>query len=41
MERHAANAAAVAEALGRHPRVRRVYFPGLPAIPATTSRGGR
>ncbi len=29
MERHARNAAAIAEALTRHPRVRRVYYPGL------------
>jgi cystathionine beta-lyase/cystathionine gamma-synthase len=28
MERHAANAAAIATALSIHPRVRRVYFPG-------------
>ena len=33
MERHAANAAAVAEALARHPRVGRVYFPGLASHP--------
>jgi len=33
MLRHAENAAAVAEALARHPRVRRVYFPGLPSHP--------
>jgi len=29
MLRHAENAIAVAEALSRHPRVRKVYFPGL------------
>lgn len=29
MERHAQNAAAIAEALDGHPSVRRVYFPGL------------
>jgi cystathionine beta-lyase/cystathionine gamma-synthase len=29
MERHAASAAAIAEALARHPRVGRVYFPGF------------
>ena len=29
MERHCANALAVAHHLGRHPRVRRVYYPGL------------
>ena len=33
MLRHAENAEAVANALARHPRVRRVYFPGLPAHP--------
>ena len=33
MLRHAENASAVAEALSRHPRVKRVYFPGLPSHP--------
>jgi cystathionine gamma-lyase len=33
MQRHADNALAIAQALGAHPRVRRVYFPGLPAHP--------
>ncbi len=33
MERHAGNAAAVADTLLAHPRVARVYFPGLPAHP--------
>jgi cystathionine beta-lyase/cystathionine gamma-synthase len=33
MLRHAENAVAVADALGRHPRVRRVYFPGLASHP--------
>ena len=33
MLRHAENAAAVANALLGHPRVRRVYFPGLPEHP--------
>ena len=33
MQRHAENARAIADALGAHPRVRRVYFPGLPAHP--------
>jgi cystathionine beta-lyase/cystathionine gamma-synthase len=33
MQRHAENAIAVADALRAHPRVRRVYFPGLPAHP--------
>ena len=33
MQRHAENAAAIAEALEKHPRVRRVYFPGLPQHP--------
>jgi cystathionine beta-lyase/cystathionine gamma-synthase len=33
MLRHAENATAVAEALARHARVRRVYFPGLPSHP--------
>ena len=31
--RHADNAAAIADALSGHPRVRRVYYPGLPAHP--------
>ena len=31
--RHAENAAAIAEALSGHPRVRRVYYPGLPSHP--------
>ena len=33
MARHAENAAAIADALERHPLVRRVYFPGLAAHP--------
>lgn len=33
VERHAANAAAIAGTLERHPLVRRVYFPGLPSHP--------
>jgi len=33
MERHCANAAAVAEMLGRHRRVAEVYYPGLPGHP--------
>jgi cystathionine gamma-lyase len=33
MQRHAENAAAVANALDGHPLVRHVYFPGLPAHP--------
>lgn len=33
MERHLANAAAVADALAAHPRVRRVYYPGLASHP--------
>jgi cystathionine gamma-lyase len=33
MERHAANAQGVAEFLDRHPRVERVYYPGLPSHP--------
>ena len=33
MLRHAENATAVAEALSRHDRVRRVYFPGLASHP--------
>jgi len=33
MVRHADNAAAVADALVRHSRVKRVYFPGLPSHP--------
>jgi len=30
MQRHAENAIAVADALSKHPRVKKVYFPGLP-----------
>jgi cystathionine gamma-lyase len=33
MERHEENAIAIAAALENHPRVRRVYFPGLPSHP--------
>ncbi len=33
MERHCANARALAGFLDEHPRVQRVYFPGLPAHP--------
>src|SRR6476661_2051256 len=33
MLRHAENAVAVANALTRHPRVRRVYYPGLATHP--------
>jgi len=33
MERHAQNAAAIADALAKHPRVKRVYYPGLPEHP--------
>ncbi|MGE3342219.1 MAG: PLP-dependent aspartate aminotransferase family protein [Vicinamibacterales bacterium] len=33
MERHAQNAAAIADALLAHPRVKRVYYPGLPSHP--------
>ncbi len=33
MERHEENAIAIAAALENHPRVRRVYFPGLPGHP--------
>ncbi len=33
MERHAETAVKVAEALTRHPRVKQVYFPGLPSHP--------
>src|SRR5215469_11702929 len=33
MERHAENAAEIAQALGGHALVRRVYFPGLPTHP--------
>lgn len=33
MERHAQNAAAIADALAKHPRVKRVYYPGLPNHP--------
>ena len=34
MQRHADNASAIAEALGAHPLVRRVYYPGLASHPA-------
>jgi cystathionine gamma-lyase len=33
MERHCANALAIAEHLSRHKRVRRVHYPGLPSHP--------
>jgi cystathionine gamma-synthase len=33
MERHSANAAAIAEHLERHPKVNHVYYPGLPSHP--------
>jgi cystathionine beta-lyase/cystathionine gamma-synthase len=33
MDRHAQNAIAIAEALGKHERVKRVYFPGLASHP--------
>jgi len=33
MQRHAENAMAIADALQKHPRVRCVYFPGLPQHP--------
>ena len=33
MERHNANGLAVADHLSKHPRVRRVYYPGLPDHP--------
>ena len=33
MERHCANALAIAEHLSRHPRVHRVHYPGLPSHP--------
>lgn len=33
MERHCANASAVAEFLSRHPKVERVIYPGLPSHP--------
>ncbi len=33
VQRHAENAAAIAEALDSHPAVARVYYPGLPAHP--------
>jgi len=33
MERHCANALVIAEALDRHPSVRRVIYPGLPTYP--------
>ena len=33
MARHAANAAAIAALLDPHPKVRRVYYPGLPSHP--------
>ena len=33
MDRHCANAAAIAEALVAHPKVNHVYYPGLPDHP--------
>jgi cystathionine gamma-lyase len=33
MERHCANALAVAQFLEQHPRIRRVFYPGLPSHP--------
>jgi cystathionine beta-lyase/cystathionine gamma-synthase len=33
MERHSANAAAIAEWLDRHPKIERVIYPGLPSHP--------
>jgi cystathionine beta-lyase/cystathionine gamma-synthase len=33
MERHCANARALAEWLSKHPRVERLYYPGLPSHP--------
>lgn len=33
MDRHCAQARAIAEFLGRHPKVARTYFPGLPSHP--------
>lgn len=33
MERHSANAAAIAESLEGHPKLERVYYPGLPSHP--------
>jgi cystathionine beta-lyase/cystathionine gamma-synthase len=33
MERHQSNARRIAEVLAEHPRVRRVYYPGLPTHP--------
>jgi cystathionine gamma-lyase len=33
MERHCANAMAIAQHLSRHPKVRRVHYPGLPSHP--------
>ena len=33
MERHAQNAAAIADLLSKHPKVKRVYYPGLPDHP--------
>jgi methionine-gamma-lyase len=36
MERHCANAAAIADLLASHPEVERVYYPGLPNDPQHT-----
>jgi methionine-gamma-lyase len=33
MERHASNAARIAEVLSKHPRIRRALYPGLPSHP--------
>ena len=41
MERHCANARAVAEFLDAHPAVERVLWPGLPRTPATRSPRAR
>jgi cystathionine gamma-synthase len=41
MRQHCLNATEVAAVLERHPRVERVFYPGLPRIPPTRSRRAR
>ena len=41
MDRHSSNAQTIAEKLVGHPKLERVYYPGLPDHPATTSPRSR
>jgi cystathionine gamma-synthase len=41
MERHSANAAAIAEHLARHPKVNHVYYPGLSSHPGRDVAGSQ